>query len=227
MITILRRVAMHPDTYARHALAAQLVGDAESVLDVGGVYGGLDRFLPKSRIVVANVEPPADVVFDGHALPFGDSSFAAVTSLDVLEHLPRVERAAHVAELARVASERVVLAAPLGSTQHVEAERALAAWYEETTGTVHPRLAQHVAYGLPTGEELLALAAGAGLRGRLVYHGDFRRLARLFRGAARARRDPVALARYAVLRATTPLDLTLTREPVAHTNRAFVVADVD
>ena len=218
---------MHPDTYARHALAAQLVGDADSVLDVGGVRGGLDRFLPKSRIVVANVEPPADVVFDGRRLPVADSSFAAATSLDVLEHLPREQRAAHVAELTRVARERVVLATPLGSAQHTDAERELAAWYEAATGAPHPRLAQHVAYGLPTGEELLSLAEAAGLRGELLFQGDFRTVARLFRLAARARRHPLALARYGMLRIATPPDLALTREPVAHTNRVFLVADVD
>jgi hypothetical protein len=218
---------MHPDTYARHALAARLVGGADSVLDVGGVPGGLARFLPKSDIVVANVEPPADVVFDGRRLPFADSSFAATTSLDVLEHLPREQRAAHVAELARVARGRVVLASPLGSEQHAEAERRLAAWWEATTGTPHPRLAQHVAHGLPSGEELLALAEGAGLRGELYFHGDFRRVERLFRLAARARRNPLALARYAVLRIATRPDLTLTRVPAPHTNRTFLVAELD
>lgn len=216
---------MHPDTYARHALAARLVGDADSVLDVGGLRGGLGRFLPQSRVVVANVEPPADVVFDGRRLPFADSSFAAATSLDVLEHLPREDRAAHVAELTRVARGRVVLATPLGSEQHAEAERALAAWYEETTGAAHPRLAQHVAYGLPTGEELLELADRAGLRGELFFHGDFRRVEGLFRLAARARRNPLARGRYAVQRIATTPDVTLTRVPAPHTNRAFLVAE--
>jgi SAM-dependent methyltransferase len=216
---------MHPDTYARHALAAQLAGDADSVLDVGGASGTLARFLPASRVVVANVEPPADVVFDGRQLPFANSAFAAATSLDVLEHLPREQRAAHVAELARVARGRIVLAAPLGSEQHAEAERELAAWYEATTGAAHPRLAQHAAHGLPTAEELVALAEDAGLRGELFFQGDFRRVERLFRLAARGRRDPLALARYAALRIATAPDLTLAREPGPHTNRAFLVGE--
>jgi SAM-dependent methyltransferase len=224
-MTFAARIVMHPDTYARHALAAQLLGDAESILDVGGVLGGLAPFLPKSRIVVANVERPADVVFDGRRLPFPDSSFAAATSLDVLEHVPRDQRAAHVAELARVAREHVVLAAPLGSEQHVEAERALAGWYEGTAGAPHPRLAQHVAYGLPTGEELLALAEAAGLRGELFFQGDFRSSERLFRLAARARRNPLALMLYGAKRIATAPDLTLTRAPLPHTNRAFLLAE--
>jgi SAM-dependent methyltransferase len=224
-MSFVARIVMHPDTYARHALAARLLGHPETVLDVGGVRGGLARFLPQSRIVVANVEPPADVVFDGRRLPFPDSSFAAATSLDVLEHLPREERAAHVAELARVARGHVVLASPLGSEQHVEAERALAAWYEATTGAAHPRLAQHVAYGLPTGEDLLALAEAAGLRGELFFQGDFHSSERLFRLAARARRNPLALMRYAARRIATAPDLTLTRTSLPHTNRAFLLAE--
>jgi hypothetical protein len=217
---------MHPDTYARHALAARLVGDAESVLDVGGVPGWLARFLPKSRIVVANVEPPADVVFDGRRLPFADASFASGTSLDVLEHIPRDQRPAHIAELARVVRGRVVLATPLGSEEHSKAERELAAWYEATTGAAHPRLAQHVAYGLPTEEELLALAELAGLRGRLFFQGDFRRVERLFRLAAQARRNPLARARYAVVRTAARPELTLAGVSAPHTNRVFLVAEL-
>jgi len=215
---------MHPDTYARHALAARLVGDAVSVLDVGGTPGLLARFLPRARIVVANVEPPADVVFDGRVLPLADSSFEAVTSLDVIEHLPREHRAAHVGELARVARGRVVLATPLGGEQHTAAERELAAWYESTTGEAHLRLAQHLAYGLPTGEELLALADAAGLRGELLFQGDFLRVDRLFRLRARARRNPVALSRYAAARIAEAPDLALTTTPGPHTNRVFLVA---
>src|SRR6476469_7337342 len=135
---------MQSDTFARHALAGQLLDHPDSVLAVGGVRGRLACFLPRSRIVVANVAPPADVLFDGQRLPCADSSFAAATSLDVLEHLPRDQRAAHVAELARVARGRIVLASPLGSEEHAEAERLLAAWHESTTGAPHPRVAQHV-----------------------------------------------------------------------------------
>jgi hypothetical protein len=215
---------MHPDTYARHALAAQLLGDADSVVDVGGVRGRLTRFMPSSRVLVANIRHPADVLFDGRRLPFADSSFAAATSLDVLEHLPRQERAEHVAELARVARGPIVLASPLGTEQHTGAERELAAWYEATTGTADSRLAQHVEYGLPTGEELVALAADAGLRGELFYQGDFRSVERLYRLAARARRNPLALMRYAALRIATAPDVTLTQMALPHTNRAFLVA---
>jgi hypothetical protein len=225
--SFLSRLTAHPDTYSRHALAARLVGEADTVVDVGGVPGGLARFLPESRVVVANVEPPADVVFDGRRLPFVDSSFAAATSLDVLEHLPPEQRPTHVAELARVARGRVVIATPFGTDRHAEAERALAAWYEARTGAPHPRLAQHVAYGLPTGEDLLALAAASGLRGELYFHGDFRGTDRLFRLGVRARRNPLALAYYAALRIGTTPELTLARVPAFHTNRAFLVTEAD
>jgi hypothetical protein len=224
ILGFLSRIAAHPDTYARHAIAARFVDGAETVLDVGGTPRSLGRFLPESRVVVVNVEPPADVVFDGRRLPFPDSSFGAVTSLDVLEHLPRGQRAAHIAELARVSRDRVVVAAPLGSEQHGEAERALAAWFDATTGSPHPRLAQHVNYGLPTGEELLALAAASGLHGELWFNGDFRRVERLVRIAAEGRRNPIALTRYASLRIAATPDLTLTRMPEPHTNRVFLVA---
>jgi len=207
-----------PDTWERHALAARLVGSPATLLDVGG-GGLLRRFLPGTEVMTANVEEPADVLLTGAELPFAEGSFDAVSSIDVLEHLPRVERPAHVAELKRVARRRVVLTTPLGTPAHVEAERELAAWHEAITGRRHRYLDEHLRHGLATLDELRALGDGA----ELFFHGDFRRAAGLFRlGAlARERRRPADLMRYARARLERP-DRTLSPTPWPFTNRAFV-----
>jgi hypothetical protein len=207
-----------PDTWERHALAAQLVGSPGTLLDVGG-GGLLGRFLPGTEVTIVNVEPPADVLLVGAELPLADASFDAVTSIDVLEHVPSVERAAHVAELRRVAQRRVVLTTPLGTPEHVEAERDLAEWHETVTGRRHRYLDEHLRHGLPTLAELQELADGA----ELLFHGDFRRAARLFRLGvlARERRRPADLMRYARARIERP-DRTLSPSPSPFTNRAFV-----
>ena len=152
------RLLMHPDTWERHAIVARLVGGTQEILDVGGVRGQLAAFVTRARVVTINVEPPADIVFDGRSFPFADSSFDAVVSLDVLEHLPQGQRRAHVLELARVARRRVVVCCPLGTLDHVSAERDLARWYRDTTGRSHRFLAEHLERGLPTADDLRLLA---------------------------------------------------------------------
>ncbi|MEX2645725.1 MAG: methyltransferase domain-containing protein [Gaiellaceae bacterium] len=200
-----------PDTWERHALAARLAGSPGTLLDVGG-EGLLRRYLLGTEVTTANVEPPADVLLAGPELPFADGSFEAATSIDVLEHLPAAERAAHVAELRRVARETVVLTTPLGTPEHVEAERELAEWHEAVTGRRHRYLDEHLRHGLPTPEELAELGEG----GELFFHGDFRRAAELFRFGVRRR--PLDLVRLALARR----DRELSPLPQRFTNRAFV-----
>lgn len=221
----LARVRLPLDTWERHVLAARLAG-AVTVLDVGGVQGQLALFLPRARVVTVNVEPPADVLFDGEHVPAEDASFEAVMSLDVLEHVAPCHRMAHVAELARVARRHVVVSTPLGTPAHVAAERELADWYSWTTGERDRFLDEHLALGLLTETELRHLAAGVpGFDWRLLFHGDFRRIVETFRLGVRARtrRGAPDLARYARRRLLARSDLELIEQPRPESNRAFLV----
>src|SRR4051794_6874493 len=146
-----------PDTRERHLVAARELGAARTVLDVGGRPGVLTRFLHGAEVTTANVDPPADVLFDGERLPFEGSSFDAATSLDVLEHLPRELWRTHLNEVLRVARARVVVCCPLGTEAHVRAERELAEWYRSLTGDSHRFLREHE---LPSEDELRSLVAG-------------------------------------------------------------------
>jgi hypothetical protein len=213
------------DTQERHRVAARLLGDAATVLDVGGVAGELPAFCPCRQVTVANVRPPADVIYDGGTLPFPAGAFEAVTSLDVLEHIERSRRRAHIDELVRVAARRVVLCSPLGTPEHVAGEHRLASWYTSLAGEPHPMLAQHLELGLPTEDELGALARGTDLRFQLLFHGDFRRTDELFRLGARARGSPTGLARYSIRRLLSRPDLALTSHSGPFTNRVFLVGE--
>lgn len=203
----IRRLVTAPDTWERHAVAARLLADVADVLDVGGTPGTLAGALPGRSVTTANLVPPADIVWDGGPLPFPARSFDGVASLDVLEHLPRNARAAHLDELVRVARRRVVVCCPLGSPGHTASERALAARRRM------PFLLEQLDLGLPTEEELRELAERLGASRKLLFHGDYRR-------ARRRALHPVA-ARLAPRR-----DLAVRQRPDATTNRAFLVVEL-
>ncbi len=224
------KLRMAPDTAERHAIVARLAGAPRTVLDVGGVSGQLEPFMPGAQIRSINVSGDADEQFDGDRLPYPDGSFDVVTSLDVLEHIPRPARPRHVAEIARVARDRVVLCCPHGSPAHDAAERDVAAWYTEIAGRPHPFLAEHIELGLPTGDELreLARAAGDGWSATLRFHGDFQVSNAAFRAGVLARHRPAPrrLARYARARVgARPTDLSLSDRPLPHSNRSYLVLD--
>jgi hypothetical protein len=225
---LLDRVGLPPDTWERHALVAELAGAAPTVLDVGGVPSRLSAFLPHSAVTAVNVEPPADVLFDGVTLPFHEASYDVVASVDVLEHIERERRAEHVRELARVARARVVVCCPLGTDEHERSEAEIAAWYRAAVGEPHRFLEEHVRLGLPREDELRALASELPGRAQISFHGDFRRAAELFKLGvlARARRRPRAVVAYVRRRFFTRMDRALRPEATPTTNRAFVVVDL-
>jgi SAM-dependent methyltransferase len=78
--------------------------DAGSVRVVGVEYR------PDKARVAAGLGWVAPVVGDAGMLPLPDGSAGLVTCIEVLEHLPAVDRA--VAELARVAGDRCVVSVP-------------------------------------------------------------------------------------------------------------------
>lgn len=198
------RFVLAADTWERHAVAARLLGPAPTVLDVGGTVGTLAPFVAPAHVTSANVAGPADVIWAGGALPFADASFDAVTSLDVLEHLPRAGRALHLRELARVARATVVLCCPLGSPEHVAAEREL------QRRRPHRFLAEHLALGLPTDDELAELTIALPGSWQRLYHGDSERSARRHLRPRASRLD-------------VRRDTTLHDAPTSATNRVFVV----
>jgi hypothetical protein len=214
-----------PDTRERNRLVSLLAGPAETLLDVGGESGVLQAYLPEARVTTVNLEPPADLVVSGVALPFEDAMFDVAVSVDVLEHLSAADREPHLRELQRVAGKRVVACCPLGGARHEAAERELADWYARKTGARHRFLDEHLLNGLPREAELRELAARLPWQGELLFQGDFRRAQRIFRltSRLRRRRDPFAALQLATLLGRAPEPLRTSATP--WTNRAFLVAD--
>jgi hypothetical protein len=221
-----RRTRMAADTRERHAIVSDLAGTPATVLDVGGVAGEMEAFLPAATVTSLNVgDESADVHFDGSRIPYGDGSFEVAMSLDVLEHIPAPQRLGHVKELARVAARRAILCCPLGTPEHVAAERELATWYRELTGRPHRFLEEHLERGLPTEAELMEIAAAAG-GFELRFQGDFRDVVEVFRRGVLARRRPTPrrLTRYAGARLGRGAAGELERRSSPYTNRAFLIS---
>jgi len=140
------------DVFSRHKTAASFVSEKDGrVLDVGGGVNGLNRFI-KNQIVVANLNA-GDVIADGRNLPFDNNQFDVVTSIDVLEHIPKEDRQKFIDELLRVARKKVILSAPLGSDAHSRAEKRMFA-YMKKKNQDSDYLKEHIKNGLPTKKEL-------------------------------------------------------------------------
>jgi len=141
------------DQYQRYRLVAEAVpilegdGPAFAVLEVGGYPPQLAEFLPGREITVADViegEAKGYVRAEGGALPFPDKSFGLVVSLDTLEHVAPEYRAGFIAELCRVASQSVILAAPFASDAVKAADRAVFEFIRAHAGYEQPFLKEHL-----------------------------------------------------------------------------------
>jgi hypothetical protein len=154
----------------RYALAADQLPahDHVSVLDVGG-YRSRRRWLeqrlgrPLARYVSVNPGPAwydaeqLDCIATGIALPFRSRSFPFVVCVDSLEHVAAEDRPALVNDLVRVASQRVIVVTPIsGGT--VEDEEVFLMVGETLGVNPMPSLAEHVKFGLPSYEDIAALA---------------------------------------------------------------------
>jgi hypothetical protein len=154
---------------ARYAPAGAEILDAEgrpagSLLDVGCGPHGFACAHPGVPFVGLDVEFPVKVASSMTAiqapagpLPFQDGAFHTVLSLDTLEHVPRPDRAGFVAELARVAAHRVLLACPTAEAAGIDT--AVRNRFTAMGVGVPSWLSEHQEYGLPTREEIEAFAA--------------------------------------------------------------------
>lgn len=225
------RPRWQPDKWERLTLVARLVGDdAESVLDVGGRAREMAWLLQPSRVVSVNVTPPADIVAPhGRPLPLSDASFDVVTSTDVIEHMPAVDRGAHIRELVRVARARVVLCFPVGSTEKDQAELRMRLLLRQELDITLDFLEEHIRFGLPREREVRDLVERAApgstvnvwYQNGIEYGVDI-----VMDGMRAARRKSVgALARFA-WRGYARRDLSLTAQPSRDASRLFMVIDL-
>lgn len=144
----------------------------ESVLDVGCGPHGLSTAAPAATFAGIDVDFHETVApgmialrYGPGSLPFLDAAFDTVVCVDVLEHVPPAQRESFVAELARVAGRRVLLACP--SDEGAWIDDLVRDAYLERRLPVPDWLAEHDEHGLPTAQEIEGFcSAPAGFRAR-------------------------------------------------------------
>ncbi len=131
----------------------------ESVLDVGCGPHGLSTAARNAEFVGVDILFPHPVAStmaafrnDPGPLPFADGAFETVVCLDVLEHIPRPDRARFVVDLTRVAARRVLIACP--SDEAAWIDNMLRSMYA-AHGLPSPEwLTEHDEHGLPAAREI-------------------------------------------------------------------------
>ncbi len=145
------------DQYQRYRLLAdliQIIGEESQprILEVGGAPVKITRFLPGYEITVADQiqdHHPGYVRADAINLPFADNSFELVASLDTLEHIHPDLREGFVAELARISSKLIILAAPFHSNKSRQAEQIIFEFIKAHLGYEHQYFKEHLAHDKP------------------------------------------------------------------------------
>jgi hypothetical protein len=151
------RLELPFDQYQRYQVTSELmagfkVPPGALILEVGGGPGPLESFLPEYELFVSDISGAAHERFllaSGAALPFADETFAAVVTLDTLEHVPAEIRPPFLSELLRVSSDLVVLSAPFASPELEVAEEALNEFIRARFQGDFPTLDEHADNGLP------------------------------------------------------------------------------
>ncbi|HEX4009191.1 MAG TPA: glycosyltransferase [Solirubrobacteraceae bacterium] len=148
----------------------ELVFDAggaltESVLDVGCGPHGLASALPTATFAGVDVAfgettAPTMVAFRSEPgpLPFADRAFDTVVCLDVLEHVPPADREAFVADLARVAARRALVACPSNEAEWVD--DVLRAGFAAHGVPAPDWMNEHDEFGVPSAQEIRSWCAG-------------------------------------------------------------------
>ena len=132
-----------------------------SLLDVGSGPHGFACASPDAPFVGMDMMFPlpagptmVGIKNEPGRFPFADASFGTVISLDTLEHVPPADRAAFVAEMARVSAGATILACP--SSEMAEMDDLVREMFVMSGRPVPEWLSEHDDYGLPTPEEIEA-----------------------------------------------------------------------
>ncbi|MBN2325777.1 MAG: methyltransferase domain-containing protein [Candidatus Omnitrophica bacterium] len=150
------------DHYQRYRAVASMIEEMPqeslSILDVGGVLGHLQLFLPQHRVFVLDrvwEDAPNSLQYTGPSIPFNDQSFDVVVSVDTLEHIPQDERSNFLTELVRTSREAVIVCGPFNDPYVAESESALRDFLRSHLNREDRFLNEHALYTLPDKRQVI------------------------------------------------------------------------
>jgi hypothetical protein len=130
-----------------------------SILEIGSGAKGITPYVPYTVTgldvafngdIAKNLKP---VILSSASIPFPDKSFDYVISVDMLEHVPPIQRFDVISEMLRVADRRIFLAVPCGKAAE-DHDKKMDDLYLRWKGERYDYLREHVENGLPDKEEL-------------------------------------------------------------------------
>ena len=151
-----------------------LVAAERSILEIGAGKVSIGRYLGRETIAVdssfdlrSNLEAKR-VVASACSLPFSDRTWDVVCSVDMLEHIPPAYRVEAIGEMVRVSKALIALALPVGSDAFRE-DIWTHRYYLRQHGEPHRFAKEHVEFGLPQKDQIIAAIKDAAERtGRKV-----------------------------------------------------------
>ena len=174
----IKNITLPYDVYCRHIMVARLIGSSSAVLDVGGSLKELEKFTAGVKVFTTDVVG-GDVIYNGKNLPFKTNSVDAVVSIDTIEHIPKSVREDFVRELGRVAKNKLIIAAPMGTKLHIEAEKSILARQKAKSKKQDKYLTEHVSRGLPQLKEIKHWLKDFPSH-KIIFSGNFRLAQKLF-----------------------------------------------
>ena len=149
---LFRKQFLPYDIYERHKVVGSLIENGETVVDIGGELNHLSKFCKPAKLIVANLKS-GDVIIKKNKIPFEKKSFDVVTSIDVLEHIPKSNRREFINRLLEVTKKRLILSFPVGTPKHIAYEKKIQNLLKKKGDNVQ-YLNEHIAFGLPNITEI-------------------------------------------------------------------------
>lgn len=159
------RLALPWDRFVRlkaasEAIARSVASDS-TILDMGGYDGALALFMPDFEMDLID---PATTGKSLLQMTANALSYDAVAAIDALEHIAPQERESALQECARIARKLIVLNYPCRETS--DAQKLV------LEATNNPLVREHVDWGLPDTNNVVALMQGLGFSAKVTPHGS-------------------------------------------------------
>lgn len=139
-----------------------------NILEVGSGGLGIVPYLNK-KVTGVDVEfkPPIHPLLNkikasAAKLPFEDSSFDAVISMDMLEHINKKEKEKAIFEIVRVGRRKIFIGVPVGK-EAWQQDKKLDEYYQKLFGKRFLFLEEQINFGLPEKEEIHDIIEEAGI----------------------------------------------------------------